>query len=719
MLTTIGLIIISVTVIANLFISYAVYQNNSRSATHRLLATLSLSLTLWTIFNYLALLPGEAMTRLFWVRVVMVVTAPFGPLLYLLAISFPQNVIPLSKTKLYLVVGVTTVIMVLSLTPLVFADLKNLPNGRFQLTPGVGIALFGINFLFFLTLGFAKLITHYRRSTSLLKKQLGTFLTGTIMSFTLLTLTNFIAVVVFNTIELTFLGPPFTLIMVGFIAYAIVKHRFLEIRVIVARAFSYLLLIALLGFFYATALILFGDILLGIEVPTIQNIIIEVALILVIVFTFQPLKNYLTRATNRLFFQYVPSANEFLSEIGAAVTGTLDIMVFSREILKKLLTSFQIESGAFLAYTPNLRMLANEGGFTNKDTELIKLYASAFKGAVTVVDAMEESPLKHELTKMNLYAVLKFANKEKILGFCLLGDKKSGRSYLTEEERLLALAVPSISVGLNNTLQFLEIQQFSENLSEKVKDATKELRDTNMKLKDIDEKKNEFISMAAHELRAPLTAVRGFLSMVVEGDTGPISEKAHEFLLDSLTSSERMIRLVNNMLDVGRIEEGRLTINLSTFPLTAVLAAVHSEFIGEAMNKKLTFNFEKPTAILDTVYADEDKLHEVVVNLVSNAIKYTEFGTVTLRLTNPKPETVRVEVVDTGAGITKEEQKKLFQKFYRVQSNIGKTIGTGLGLYISKLLILRFGGDIGLNSESGKGSTFWFELPVRTPAVQG
>lgn len=218
--------------------------------------------------------------------------------------------------------------------------------------------------------------------------------------------------------------------------------------------------------------------------------------------------------------------------------------------------------------------------------------------------------------------------------------------------------------------------------------------------------------MAAHELRAPLTAIRGFLSMVIDGDTGPITPKATEFLRDSMVSSERMIRLVNNMLDVGRIEEGRLTLTPSLFSISKVVTAVHGEFQGEAMNKGLNFTTDISANPADQVFVDEDKIHEVLVNLVSNAIKYTEKGTVTISLTNPNLDTVRIEVKDTGAGVSAEEQKKLFQKFYRVQSVVGKTIGTGLGLYISKLLIERFGGTIGLISESGQGSNFWFELPV-------
>jgi signal transduction histidine kinase len=112
------------------------------------------------------------------------------------------------------------------------------------------------------------------------------------------------------------------------------------------------------------------------------------------------------------------------------------------------------------------------------------------------------------------------------------------------------------------------------------------------------------------------------------------------------------------------------------------------------------------------VNVDADKINEVIGNLISNAIKYTEKGFVCVKLLQSGKEKVRFEVVDTGPGISKEETEKLFQKFYRVQSNVGKTTGTGLGLYISRLMIEKFGGKIGVESEVGKGSTFWFEIPL-------
>ncbi len=240
----------------------------------------------------------------------------------------------------------------------------------------------------------------------------------------------------------------------------------------------------------------------------------------------------------------------------------------------------------------------------------------------------------------------------------------------------------------------------------------KELEELNRKLKELDQIKNEFISVAAHELRAPLTAVKGYLSMILDGDAGTITDQTKDFLQDIQLSTERMIRLVNNMLDVGRIEEGRIVYNLEDINLAEIVNTAYNEFKLEAERKNLEFRLDVQSDLRDRVHVDRDRLHEVIVNFLSNATKYTETGGITMKLFNKGSKTVRLEVVDTGMGISKEEQKKLFRKFYRVKSKVGKTIGSGLGLYISKLLIEKFEGEIGVDSEPGKGSNFWFELPV-------
>ncbi len=199
------------------------------------------------------------------------------------------------------------------------------------------------------------------------------------------------------------------------------------------------------------------------------------------------------------------------------------------------------------------------------------------------------------------------------------------------------------------------------------------------KLKQLDAQKDEFVSVAAHELRAPMTAIKGFLSLIKEGDAGEVSAKVMEFITDASEGNDRLIRLVNNMLNIGRIEENRMVYQMDYVHLKKVIDDTVNIYYEEAKRKNLKLEVVAADNITDLVYVDKDRINEVISNLLSNSIKYTEQGSVTIKLTM-EGDFVKCEIIDTGRGISREEQEKLFKKFQRTKSSEGKTLGSGLGL---------------------------------------
>jgi len=291
-------VVVGFTFLINLLLGFTAYNNNPKSWTNRLLAILTVILASWTIFNFFALLPGNEATRLFWVRIVMLVTSPMGAVTYLLASIFPKDKFSVSNKKLSVIYAIVLVTAVMSMSPWMFTSLKNLPNENFSLTPGPAIALFAVSHLGLTTLAFIVLIKKFRQSKGRLRFQFLLFLLGNIFTFTLITVSNFVAVVFLGTIQYTFIGPTFTLFLAGFITYAIVKHRFLDIRLFVVRSVTYALLIIVLAFIYAYGFYVIGQLLLPVH-SEISEFLITTFLALVMAFSFQPLRRFIQRITKQ------------------------------------------------------------------------------------------------------------------------------------------------------------------------------------------------------------------------------------------------------------------------------------------------------------------------------------------------------------------------------------------------------------------------------------
>jgi signal transduction histidine kinase len=309
--------------------------------------------------------------------------------------------------------------------------------------------------------------------------------------------------------------------------------------------------------------------------------------------------------------------------------------------------------------------------------------------------------MRHELFDVKVLTTELFS----VLILIVLGSKLLPEQTL--EERIV------------NTLIFVSMVAFSILLVRSVLDEVQQRHELTLlteKLQVLDARKDEFLSIVAHELRAPMTAIKGYISMLLEGDAGTLPDDAVEYLNVASKSNDRLIRLVNNMLNVSRIEEGRQVYQMGIVNLITVVKSIYDEFKINASSKGLKCVLELPSILPpDSVYVDKDRIHEVVSNFVSNSIKYTDTGTIMLKVYTPAPGYIRFEVSDTGKGIAPSDQQKLFQKYYRADSSVGRAVGTGLGLYISKLLIEKFGGKIGFSSQIGKGSTFWFDLPIVMP----
>lgn len=304
-----------------------------------------------------------------------------------------------------------------------------------------------------------------------------------------------------------------------------------------------------------------------------------------------------------------------------------------------------------------------------------------------------------------------------------LQDKTHCKTFLTYPLIVRAESIGVLVVG--HTSSFKEITEYDFDLLKRLVDVVgialdnailyNEVQSSNEKLKEIDKLKDEFVSLASHELRTPMTAIKSYLWMAIQGKGGPLSEKQKYYLDRAYRSTDRLIKLVNDMLNISRIESGRISIELEDVEISRLSQEVIEEVMPRAEELGIHLTL-LPLAQLPHVMADSDKIKEVLLNLIGNSLKFTpKDGHITVSFSNENGF-IKIVVADNGAGIPNEDIPKLFQKFSLLPGsytvNKVATQGTGLGLYICKSIIELHGGKIWVESPGVRqGATFSFTLP--------
>jgi signal transduction histidine kinase len=227
------------------------------------------------------------------------------------------------------------------------------------------------------------------------------------------------------------------------------------------------------------------------------------------------------------------------------------------------------------------------------------------------------------------------------------------------------------------------------------------------------EMKTEFVSLTAHQLRTPLSAIKWSTKMLLDGDAGTLAKAQQELLKKSFASTDRMIRLINDLLNVARIEEGHYLYRPALFKVGDIVKSMVESYQDAAQQKKIGLLLKGSPKDIPQVLVDAEKIQLAVQNLLDNALHYTKKGgKVTVEISHDTKE-MRVSFTDTGIGIPKKQQSRVFEKFFRA-TNARKvdTDGSGLGLYLVHNIVEAHGGKVWFESEEGKGTTFTFSLPI-------
>lgn len=719
-------------------LSIFVYRKSRSNAINIFFALFIFFISIWVFTLFFADSSSVYSVALFWTR-----AASVGPTLGLLFLSLFSFVFPF-KSRIYNPY-IAAFLVALSLpVVLLFNTQYNVESvvlHTWGTEPVVGFlyTYLGIVILAYLLIAFINLFTKYKFSNGIQKQQIKYTLLGAALTVMIGAFTNLILVVI-GVAQYSIFGPASTLFVIGFTTFTIVRYRFLDIRVLLTRSIIFTLLAVFVSSLLIISTQLTGIYLAGSSSVLSENVLLFIAAILIILLI-DPLQKLLARLTNRIFFKaaidYQKVARDLTNIVNEEIELHSLVTRFNLEITKDLRLH---DSLLYLPYGKNMFSVPDELRGDNSvihtdsmtaDSPLVAYLIE--RNDITILDELDRfvsdaktdedrshfSAIRDQLESMKAYAAVPIAAKHEVSGLLFLSRKKSGDAFSNDDVQLLKVIAPQMASAIQKAQLYLEVKEFNIKLKQEVDNATADLRTANERLRELDQAKSEFMSIASHQLRTPLAGIMGYVSMIVDGDYGEMQKEQAPILKDILEATKRLTRLVNTFLNATRIEAGRLRIDHLKVPFHEVIEGMYKELKPTADQREVELVNASPE--LPEVEVDVDKIKDVLLNLIDNAIKYSPNGTVTIdaEMTGAGKH-VHVMVRDTGVGIPPAEAKNLFSKFVR-GSGIAQVEpnGSGLGLFIAKKIVEAHGGRIWAESEGeGKGSVFQFELPVKAKKVQ-
>ncbi len=687
---------------------------NSRKLVNKLFFLLTLILDLWVFGSFMMLSSTADAQVIFWDRFIYAAVV-FWPALqyhFSLAVTYINKKRRITLAVAYLL---SPVFLVLSQTDYFVKDVFRYAWGahtQAQFLHHFFVLFFAVYGLLF----FYNMIKQYRREHFRVEKKR---LLYYVLGFCVL---DFIGGTAFFPAYLipffpVFLATP--LIFSLIISYAIVFFGLMDIKLIMRRYFVYT--VSLVSVLAPTYLCLY-DINAFYPRYLFPASLIIFAISLAF---FARIKNYFYKFSNKHFFSSLYDFNELIYNLNNRLRASLDIKQIFQSTITILGEAFHSKAIAVISYEKKADawsvVLNNGFDFKRKNIPLkYKLVSEVFSsntplGMASLFELFGSTNrgTSEYLEKIGVELMLPIKIKQsQLVSFMIFGQKESGETYNSKDLRVLESVAAEIGISLENALLYQSVTKFNVKLKDEINKATKQLQKQNEELTILDKAKTEFVGIASHQLRTPLTGIRWFTELLMQNKEKNLNEEQLDFLEQVDKSNHRMISLVNDLLDVTHIETGRkFDIIKAEFKLDDTIQEVIKENVALLTTKKLTI-VNKISAKLK-IYADSDKIKQVWQNLISNATKYTNEGkSIALSVDENDAKDYIFCVKDEGIGIPKDQQGQIFAKFFRANNaTLQESDGTGLGLYIAREIIRAHGGEMWFESEEGKGTKFYFSLP--------
>ncbi|CAN5620754.1 hypothetical protein BH23PAT2_BH23PAT2_06840 [soil metagenome] len=700
-----------------LILSAVILFSNPKAPTNRYLSAFMVSGLFWVVANIYANNVINQDSLLLFSRLTIIGSSLSALMFLLFSFQFTNSFDKLSFNKKALIS-----VPIIGLLLTTFSDL----NIKADEASDIGISTGLVYYIMipvlsaYFVYGIYLFTKNYALASYEKKRQLVYIFWGITLSFIPALLLNAIFPLLGYT-ETAFFGPLSVLFFAVFSTIAIIKHRLLNVRLIVARSIAYSLVVFTLASLYSLIIFSASNAVPAVEPLSVEQLLVATIGSLFLVFTSVPLRDSFNKLSNHLFYRDAYDSQEFLDNLNKVLVTKVDVEPLLNDTksvinahLKSSFCAFSIRETQYVTK----RMLGdNKKDIPNNDLEKIGKLTSHIQQTVIATDELNDShaELKEILRNHDITIIARLVTNIEYgtegVGYMMIGPKQSGSPYTNKDIKIVEIIANELVITIQNALRFEEIEEFNVTLQAKVDDATKKLRHTNEKLEAMDETKDEFISMASHQLRTPLTSVKGYLSMVLEGDAGEIKPMQEKLLSQAFISSQRMVYLIADLLNVSRLRTGKFVIESIKTNLASVVQGEVDQLKETAGSRNLELTYDKPESFPDLML-DETKVRQVVMNFIDNAIYYTPAGgKIAVKLVE-KGDSVEYTVTDDGIGVPKNDQQHLFTKFYRAgNARKARPDGTGLGLFMAKKVVIAQGGAVIFKSKEGEGSTLGFTLP--------
>ncbi len=411
-----------------------------------------------------------------------------------------------------------------------------------------------------------------------------------------------------------------------------------------------------------------------------------------------------------------------LQKTSRLISTTLDEDEIFQRLGRPLMTELGFERYLILMLDANKTFKTQaEYGFTKEVVDVVYKYldkdadiTAGLKEGQTFSSISSAKQIKikiNQIFDVEHFILAPIVSQNGFLGILFVGNRANSTPVTEGDEELLSILANQIGQSVENARLFEQVYKSQQGLESKVQERTRQLAKALEDMQAISKKKSEFISAVSHELRTPLTSVKGYASILITGKVGEVPPKVKERLEKINKHSDKLVQMVNDLLDIARIESGRAQMNFEEHSITPMVENVCDLLAPQIKSKDINLT----TAIesdLPKLWVDSSQFERVFINLIGNASKFTpKDGTVTVSA-KKEGDGILFSVSDTGIGISDEDQAKLFDEFFRVDNELNKSVkGTGLGLALAKKIVDAHKGRIWIKSKLNEGTTFFFLIP--------